>query len=223
MIAYCPLLRRSAALLFACTLALGVTTASAGQKPCIAIAPPQAQLGQGASGQDVSSPVQNMLISYLSGPMLEVVALQSRLPAQLEAEAKQSGCDYILTADVDYQKKKSWGKALSIGAGVISSALPYAGVGGSMGSFVAATTAANVANTAASVQMQQESMEKLTAAQGTIRKGDSIALNYNLKSITNGKQVAGNDFNNKAEQDGQDLLIPMIEQTATEVFNKVTQ
>ena len=216
MIAYCPLLRRSAALLFACTLALGVTTASAGQKPCIAIAPPQAQLGQGASGQDVSSPVQNMLISYLSGPMLEVVALQSRLPAQLEAEAKQSGCDYILTADVDYQKKKSWGKALSIGAGVISSALPYAGVGGSMGSFVAATTAA-------SVQMQQESMEKLTAAQGTIRKGDSIALNYKLKSITNGKQVAGNDFNNKAEQDGQDLLIPMIEQTATEVFNKVTQ
>ncbi|MAZ69420.1 hypothetical protein [Porticoccus sp.] len=164
-----------------------------------------------------------MLISYLSGPMLEVVALQSRLPAQLEAEAKQSGCDYILTADVDYQKKKSWGKALSIGAGVISSALPYAGVGGSMGSFVAATTAANVANTAASVQMQQESMEKLTAAQGTIRKGDSIALNYKLKSITNGKQVAGNDFNTKAEQDGQDLLIPMIEQTATEVFNKVTQ
>ena len=44
-----------------------------------------------------------------------------------------------------------------------------------------------------------------------------------MKSITNGKQVAGNDFNNKAEQDGQDLLIPMIEQTATEVFNKVTQ
>jgi hypothetical protein len=92
-----------------------------------------------------------------------------------------------------------------------------------MGSFVAATTAANVANTAASVQMQQESMEKLTAAQGTIRKGDSIALNYNLKSITDGKKIAGNDFNTKAEQDGQDLLIPMIEQTATEVFNKVTQ
>lgn len=223
MISNCPLFRRATVLLFAGTLALGVSAASAGQKPCIAIAPPQAQLGQGASGQDVSSPVQNMLVSYLSGPMLEVVALQSRLPAQLAAEAKQSGCDYMLTADVAYKKKKSWGKALSIGAGVISSALPYAGVGGSMGSYVAATTAANVANTAASVQMQQESMEKLTAAQGTIRKGDSVALNYKLESITNGKQIAGNDFNTKAEQDGQDLLIPMIEQTATEVFNKVTQ
>lgn len=149
--------------------------ALAADKPCIAIAPPKAQLGQGATGQDVSAPVQNMLISYLSGPMLEVVNLQSRLPAQLEAEAKQSGCPYMLSTDVEYKKKKSWGKALSIGAGVISSALPYAGVGGGVGTFVAATTAANVANTAANVQMQQESMEKLTAAQGTIRKGDSIA------------------------------------------------
>ena len=204
-------------------LAALAPSAFAADTPCIAIAPPKAQLGQGASGQDVSSPVQNMLVSYLSGPMLEVVALQSRLPAQLKAEAKQSGCDYILTADVEYEKKKSWGKALSIGAGVISSALPYAGVGGSMGSYVAATTAANVANTAANVQMQQESMEKLTAAQGTIRKGDAIALDYKLKKIADGKQVAGNDFKTKAEQDGQDLLIPMIEQTATEVFNKVTQ
>lgn len=212
--------------LFACT-ALTVATLSnpalAGDKPCVAIAPPKAQLGQGASGQDLSAPVQNMLVSYLSGPILEVVALQSRLPAQLEAEAKQSGCNYMLSANVDYEKKKSWGKAMSIGAGVISSALPYAGVGGSMGSFVAATTAANVANTAANVQMQQEAMESLTAAQGTIRKGDAIALGYELKNIQNGSKLAGNDFKTKAEQDGQDLLIPMIEQTATEVFTRVTQ
>ncbi|MEZ5529521.1 MAG: hypothetical protein R3E57_06260 [Porticoccaceae bacterium] len=200
-----------------------INPAHANDKPCIAIAPPKAQLGQGASGQDVSGPVQNMLISYLSGPMLEVVTLQSRLPAQLDAEAKQSGCQYMLSTDVEYEKKKSWGKALSIGAGVISSALPYAGVGGSMGSFVAATTAANVANTAANVQMQQESMEKLTAAQGTIRKGDSISLDYALKNISGGNNVIANNFKTKAEQDGQDLLIPMIEQTATEVFNKVTQ
>lgn len=200
-----------------------INPAHANDKPCIAIAPPKAQLGQGASGQDVSGPVQNMLISYLSGPMLEVVTLQSRLPAQLDAEAKQSGCQYMLSTDVEYEKKKSWGKALSIGAGVISSALPYAGVGGSMGSFVAATTAANVANTAANVQMQQESMEKLTAAQGTIRKGDAISLDYKLTNIKAGNNVIANNFKTKAEQDGQDLLIPMIEQTATEVFNKVTQ
>ena len=223
MIANCTLLHRPSILLFACTLALSVSTASAGQKPCVAIAPPQAQLGQGATGQDVAGPVQNMLTSYLSGPLLEVVVLQSRLPAQLTAEAKQSGCDYLLTTDVQYKQKKRWGKALSLGAGIASSALPYAGMGGSVGSYVATATAANVANTAANVQLQQESMESLTAAQGTIRKGDSIALNYQLKRITDGQQITGNDFNTKAEQDGQDLLIPMIEQTATEVFNRVTR
>lgn len=213
---------RCGAILAISLIALGAP-ALAGDKPCVAIAPPKAQLGQGATGQDVSAPVQNMLISYLSGPMLEVVNLQSRLPAQLEAEAKQSGCQYMLSTDVEYKQKKRWGKALSIGAGVISSALPYAGVGGGVGTFVAATTAANVANTSANVQMQQESMEKLTAAQGSISKGDSIALSYKLKNVANGKKVVGNDFETKAEQDGQDLLIPMIEQTATEVFNRVTQ
>ncbi|WP_438958287.1 hypothetical protein [Porticoccus sp.] len=223
MITYCPLLRRSIALLFACTLALGVTTASAGQKPCIAIAPPQAQLGQGATGQDVAGPVQNMLMSYLSGPLLEVVVLQSRLPAQLTAEAKQSGCDYILTADVQYKQKKRWGKALSLGAGIASSALPYAGMGGSVSSYVATATAANVANTAANVQLQQESMESLTAAQGTIRKGDSISLGYQLDSIKAGKTLSKNTFEEKASQDGQDLLLPLIEEAASEVFTNVTR
>ncbi|WP_339645160.1 hypothetical protein [uncultured Porticoccus sp.] len=223
MITYCPLLRRSIALLFACTLAFGVTTASAGQKPCIAIAPPQAQLGQGATGQDVAGPVQNMLMSYLSGPLLEVVVLQSRLPAQLTAEARQSGCDYILTADVQYKQKKRWGKALSLGAGIASSALPYAGMGGSVSSYVATATAANVANTAANVQLQQESMESLTAAQGTIRKGDSISLGYQLDSIKDGKTLSKNTFEEKASQDGQDLLLPLIEEAASEVFTNVTR
>lgn len=223
MITYWPLVHRSTALLIACTFALGVTTASAGEKPCIAIAPPQAQLGQGATGQDVAGPVQNMLMSYLSGPLLEVVVLQSRLPAQLTAEAKQSGCDYILTADVQYKQKKRWGKALSLGAGIASSALPYAGMGGSVSSYVATATAANVANTAANVQLQQESVESLTAAQGTIRKGDTISLGYQLDSIKDGKTLSKNTFEEKASQDGQDLLLPLIEETASEVFTNVTR
>lgn len=223
MITYWPLLHRSTALLIACTFALGVTTASADEKPCIAIAPPQAQLGQGATGQDVAGPVQNMLMSYLSGPLLEVVVLQSRLPAQLTAEAKQSGCDYILTADVQYKQKKRWGKALSLGAGIASSALPYAGMGGSVSSYVATATAANVANTAANVQLQQESVESLTAAQGTIRKGDTISLGYQLDSIKDGKTLSKNTFEEKASQDGQDLLLPLIEETASEVFTNVTR
>lgn len=223
MITYWPLVHRSTALLIACTFALGVTTASAGEKPCIAIAPPQAQLGQGATGQDVAGPVQNMLMSYLSGPLLEIVVLQSRLPAQLTAEAKQSGCDYILTADVQYKQKKRWGKALSLGAGIASSALPYAGMGGSVSSYVATATAANVANTAANVQLQQESVESLTAAQGTIRKGDTISLGYQLDSIKDGKTLSKNTFEEKASQDGQDLLLPLIEETASEVFTNVTR
>ena len=222
MVKNCPLLRRSTALLFACTLALGVSAASAGQKPCIAIAPPTAQLGQGATGQDVAAPVQNMLVSYLSGPLLDVVVLQSRLPAQLTAEARQSGCDYLLTADVQYKQKKRWGKALSLGAGIASSALPYAGMG-SVGSYVATATAANVANTAANVQLQQEAMESLTAAQGTIRKGDAISLGYQLDNIKDGKSLSKNTFEGKADQDGQDLLVPLIEKAATEVFTHATR
>lgn len=189
-------------------------------KPCIAIAPPKAQLGQ-ATGQDIAIPVQNMLVSYLSGPMLEVIPLQSRLPAQLKAEAKQHGCEQMLITNVKYKKKKNFGKAFSIGAGVLSSVIPYAG--GGVGSYVATAAAANAANSVANAQMQQEAMESISAAQGNIRKGDSILLDYELKEIGKRKALAKNKFDAKASEDGEDLLLPLIEQASGEVFTKLTE
>ena len=66
-------------------------------------------------------------------------------------------------------------------------------------------------------------MESLTAAQGTIRKGDSISLGYQLDSIKDGKTLSKNTFEEKASQDGQDLLLPLIEEAASEVFTNVTR
>ena len=188
--------------------------------PCVAIAPPKAQLGQ-STGQDIAVPVQNMLVSYLSGPMLRVVPLQSRLPAQLKAEAKQLGCEQMLVTNVKYKKKKNFGKAFSIGAGVLSSVIPYAG--GSVGSYVATATAANVANSAANAQMQQEAMESISAAQGNVRKGDFIFLDYELKQVGKKKAIAKNKFDAKASEDGEDLLLPLIEEASGEIFTKLTE
>src|SRR5258708_223315 len=68
----------------------------------IGVAPAQAQLGQGNNAQaDYSAPIRNSWVLIMSGPAIEIVALDSRLPIQLQAEAQQKQCDYVLYSAVE--------------------------------------------------------------------------------------------------------------------------
>ena len=72
-------------------LGLGfINTAAAETKLTVGVALPRAQLGQpnGASA-DVAEPVRQALMSYLKGPVIEVIALEARIPMQIAAEAKK--------------------------------------------------------------------------------------------------------------------------------------
>ncbi len=62
----------------------------------IGVAPPDAQLGQGNNaGADYSTPIRNALVLLMNGPAVEIAALDSHIPMQLQAEAEQKQCDYI--------------------------------------------------------------------------------------------------------------------------------
>src|SRR5258707_4645857 len=63
----------------------------------IGIAPAQAQLGQGNNAQaDYATPIRNSIVLMMSGPAVEITPLDSRLRLQIQAEAQQEQCDYIL-------------------------------------------------------------------------------------------------------------------------------
>ena len=81
----------------------------------IGIVLPEAQLGQGNSGQDVGEPVRQLIISYMSGPMLELVPLQAKISAQVNAEAMQQNCTHVLFTSVEQKKGgKGMGSMLSM-------------------------------------------------------------------------------------------------------------
>src|SRR5262249_513038 len=54
----------------------------------IGVAPPDAQVGQGSNAQaDYSTPIRNAMILLMNGPAVEIAALDSHAPMQLQAEA----------------------------------------------------------------------------------------------------------------------------------------
>src|SRR5262249_36913925 len=67
----------------------------------IGVAPAQAQVGQGSNAQgDYGTPIRNSIVLIMSGPAVEVVGLDARLPIQVQAEAQEKQCDYILYSTV---------------------------------------------------------------------------------------------------------------------------
>ena len=49
---------------------------------------------------DYSTPIRNAMILLMNGPAVEVAALDSRVPMQVQAEAQQKQCDYVLFSSV---------------------------------------------------------------------------------------------------------------------------
>ena len=74
----------------------------------IGIAPAQAQLGQGNNGQaDYGTPIRNAIVYTMSGPAVEIAPLDAHIPIQLQAEAQQKQCDYILLSSVTVKHSSS--------------------------------------------------------------------------------------------------------------------
>ena len=186
----------------------------------VGVVMPKAQLGQGNTGQDVAAPVRQLIISYMSGPVLELVPLDSRIAAQVEAEARATNCAYLLYTSVEQKKGKK-----GIG-GLMSKLAPAAGMMtgaasmDSMGSAIAVGAASQMMTQAAMQSAQQEAMDSLMQAQaGTVKKKDEVSLQYQFVTVNGSTPVLEDTLTAKAESDGQDLLSPLVEQLANIAVN----
>jgi hypothetical protein len=212
-------------------LASSATTANAndagapapGARSRICLVLPKAQLGQGSSGEDVGEPVRQTLISYLSGPTADLVPLSARIQIQIEAEAQQSSCEYVLYTSVVQKKGGGFGKFLAKAAPIASMMIPgVSGMTGSYGAMMAGQMVAQAATTAAAQNAQQEAMDAITgASEQNIKKGDQVTLEYHLMKTGLAEPLATQSASAKATENGEDLLSPLIEQAATEVLGAV--
>jgi hypothetical protein len=227
---------RLAALALLGVIPLANAAALGDGKVTIGVALPQVQLGQGA---DAAEPLRQSVMNRLRSPNVEVVALSGNTPAEIEAAAKGKGCSQVLYTNVERKHGIGGmlGKLMPI-AGVLPGIAGAGGGGGGGGGLTGLITqgAASMASTAAASSAQQQMMgaqqQMLAgqqaaetsqaqalqmAARASIKRGDSIAIEYRLAAIDGGASLRSELLRAKADSDGQDVLSPLVEQLAQAV------
>ena len=188
----------------------------------IGIAPAQAQLGQGNNAGDYGTPIRNSMILVMNGPAVEIAALDSQLPMQVQAEAQQKQCDYILLSSVTVKHGGGgFGKFMKMG-NMAASMTPVGMMAHSMGSVMATQAAASAAAQAAAMSAQQQAVNQLAGFNGQIKSKDDVTIGYQLYPTGQGMPVLQNSLNGKAKSDGEDVLTPLIQQAANTILTTVT-
>ena len=186
----------------------------------IGVAPPDAQVGQGNnSGGDYSTPIRNAEIALMSGPAVDVVPLDSHIAMQLQAEAAQKQCDYVLFSSVQVKHaQSSFGKFAKYGS-MAANVTPY----GMMSHGMASAAAASAAGAAASQMAQQQAMNQLSQFNGQIKSKDDVTVQYQLVPNGQTQPALQNTLQGKAKSNGEDVLTPLLTQTAEAVLTQVSQ
>ena len=195
--------------------AAGVPALLAAKKPGvvrIGVVQPKAQMGQGNTGMSVAEPIRSLVIQYLGGPSLEAVPLTAMLPSQIDAEAKQKECDYIVYSAVNQ-------KAASSGLGLLRKAMPMASMIPMVG--MAAGAAGAIATTAVASAAAQEASS--IAVSGAVKAKSEVTFDYKLVAPGNDAPILANSTKAKAKADGEDVITPLIEQAATAIIGQVSK
>ncbi len=189
----------------------------------IGIAPAQAQLGQGNNAAaDYGTPIRNAIVYVMNGPAVEITALDARLPIQVQAEAQQKQCDYILFSGVTVKHGGGgFGKFMKA-AGPMSSVVPMAGMAGGMSGMIASQAAGAAMQTATQVA-QQQAMNQLAGFNGQIKSKDDVTIEYHLFPTGQDKAKLENSLKGKAKSDGEDVVTPLIQQAANTILTEVTK
>ena len=173
----------------------------------IGIAPAQAQLGQGNSGQaDYGTPIRNAIVSTMSGPAVEIAPLDAHIPIQLQAEAQEKQCDYILLSSVTVKhSSSSFDKYMKMGSAA-ANFNPMIAMTRSMGTMAA--QASQVATQAAVMTAQQQVASQLASFNGQIKTKDDVTVDYQLYPTGQGQPKLQSSLKGKAKADGEDVLTP---------------
>jgi hypothetical protein len=198
----------------AATAATAAPTTAAPGKAHICLAPSSVQVVGGTSDQAIAA-VRQVFTSYLTGPSLEVADLTSRLPSQIREEAKAANCPFVLFTTLKQERKTSGGGAKNFFGHVAGDVAQQGGyaVGGATnntaGRIAAGATGSAVGNAAYTYG-------------STTQSNDQLTLTTHLES-GDGKALVDMTDKKKADSNGQDLLTPMVEKSATAVAAAVAK
>jgi hypothetical protein len=168
---------------------------------------PAAQMGPGSAAAAES--VRRSIIGYLTGPTVQVVPLDAMLTVQAQAEAAQKECDFIVASGITQKKDSAGGRIGFIkGAASMSSAIPILGAAhGAVGAVTGAATGA--------------ALNGAAGAASYVKAKNEITFDYKLVSVKTGSEVLAGTPKAKAQQDGEDVIAPLIEQAAAAIVGEI--
>lgn len=167
--------------------------------PRIGVPAPLLKMVETSHSVNTSDAIRGVLVAFMSGPMVEVVPLDSRIPVNIEAEAKMKNCDLVLYSTLTLKKT---GGTSRLG-GFLKKIAPAAAL-------IALTGGAGVA-LATAAQVSAGVAGEVTAEH---RKKDKITFEYKLVKVGGALPVVANVIEDKAKEDSEDVLTPMLAENA---------
>lgn len=164
-------------------------------------------VGEGLSAADLSAAVQNTLSEYLKSPAFELVRLEAKLPSQVDAEAKQKECDFVIYATVSH-KKGGGGGFGGMFSKVVAPTVGQVGIGHT------GSTAGNVAG-----QVATTAVVNAGAVSAGVKQKDELTLDVKLQAPGNVSPAAARQFKSKARSSGEDIITPVVEQAAQMILD----
>ena len=180
----------------------------------LGVVAPQARMGQ-AEGADLSvaEPIRSLIMQSLSHPAMEVTPIMAWAPAQIDAEAKQKECGYILYSSIS-QKKAG-------GTGLLNKAMPMANLIPMVAVAKSASSVLSTAMTAASGA--QAAQAAASSAASSVKAKNEVTFEYKLMAPGSTAPVLANTAKLKARADGDDVILPLVQQAAAAIIAEVSK
>ncbi|MGB8507829.1 MAG: hypothetical protein WCD76_05455 [Pyrinomonadaceae bacterium] len=164
-------------------------------------------VGEGLSASDLAAAVGNTLAEYLKSPNVELIQLEAKLPSQLEAEARQKECDFIVYSNVSHKKGGGGGFGGMFGK-VMAPAVGQVGIGHT------GSTAGNVAGAVAT-----NAIVNAGTMSANVKPKDELTLDIRVQAPGSPTAATSRQFKSKAKSAGEDIITPLIEQAAQMILD----
>jgi hypothetical protein len=170
--------------------------------PCIALMMPEVK-GVPGHSDDVGNGVRELFASYLTAPAFKTVMLEAKLPMLALNEARDKGCQNVLTVTLTGKQSgvSRLGKIAGQAAGSAAVYVPGA----------SSTGAAIVRGAVAGGGYAVSSLASMTKAK------DELKLEYRVQTLEKSVKVGPATQQAKAEVNAEDILTPIVQRAATQI------
>lgn len=157
---------------------------------------------EGMNAANLASAVQSTLNEKLKAPNVEAIPIQATVLTQIEAEARQKECDYVVYTTVSH-KKGGGGFGSMLGNTAASVAANTVGYGSTAGAIAANTAASTVA--------------------ADIKARDELTVDVRLEKPGAGYPAFSKAYKGKAKSGGEDIITPATTQAAQGLIEAATK